>query len=374
MDILRLGIHELTSLDRIPGYATVNSYVDLTKRTKGRRMGGFVNALLRRAAKLSTDLLGLMRRDAPLAVRLSLPDWLADRMPAAFSSEWPALMRRLSSPAPIALRVNPARTDRSTLMEALAGMELTPQEVDWCDLAITLPPDQPPYLAVEFLQGHFWPQDLGSQLVCELTRALEPDLLLDGCAGRGTKSIALAGRGLTVVAGELERPKLAELSRREESYGILPMRKVALDLAHPPFAADSFDCVLVDAPCTGLGTIRRHPELKWRGTAKDVAARARLQAGLLAGAAGLVKPGGWLVYVNCTPLVEEGPEVVESFLAHNRDFALAPAPRPDGPAGEIVKALEDGCRPLPWYREGTFMTLPTVLDGDCFFAAFLQRS
>lgn len=372
MDILRLGIYELTALDRIPGYASVNRYVDLAKRTKSRRMGGFVNALLRSASKLTPDRLGLMRREAPLAVRLSLPDWLAGKMPGIFSEEWQTVVHRLGSPPPIALRVNPARTTRDALAAALTDMGLTPQTVDWSDLALILPPDQPPYMAVAFLQGHFWPQDLGSQLVCELAAALCPRLLLDGCAGRGTKSFALAGREIDVVAGEPEASRLAELAKREERYAMGPKAKVVLDLAAPPFAAGAFDCVLVDAPCTGLGTIRRHPELKWRRTPADVVVRAELQLRLLGGAAPLLKNQGTLMYVNCTPVLDEGPQVVESFLADNPGFALVPPPRPPGPLGKLVASLQGAAASLPWYKEGYLMTLPTVLDGDCFFMAFLD--
>jgi 16S rRNA (cytosine967-C5)-methyltransferase len=378
LDLLRLGLYELLYMDAIPSYATVDSYVELIRRIKGPKVAGFANALYRKACAWKPEEIKESMAAEPPAVRLSVPDWLAERAFETFGHAWPEEMARLNEPADISVRANPRRTAVSTLADQLREAGLHPTAVAWLPGALRLPPDEPPYRSLQFARGCFWPQDAASQFVVSLL-PLPPARsgpILDACAGTGTKSLFLATRQAAedrVVALDLKAGRVVALGRRAEKLGIDNVDGVVGDLLSPPFPPGLFSLVLVDAPCSGLGTLRRHPELKWRRQPRDVADNAARQRLLLASAARLVAAGGYLAYAVCTFTLDEGPYVVEEFLAANPDFSLAdPRAWIDREAGHRLDEVRTGT-PYPWMRDEFLFTTPTQFEADCFFAAVLRR-
>ena len=375
MDILRLAAYELFYMDSIPDYATVNRFVKLVRATKGNRVAGFANALLRRLAKMSPEDRQALEQSLSPAQYLSMPDWIAAELGKSFGPDWATVATTLNRRAPITLRVNNAKIDLDGLCASLAEAGLEPQPLEWLPGAVVLASSQPPYQTMAFAKGHFWPQDAGSQLVAAVTAAAGGPAFLDGCAGNGTKSFALAnlvGADARVTALELLPGKVADLAKRSEQYGVSGLEWLAGDLAEPPLPPASFDTVLVDAPCTGLGTLRRHPELRWRRSLDDAVANSRLQRQLLSSAAELVRPGGRLVYCVCSFLLAEGPDVVRDFLEVRTDHRFCPpSSLAKGPLQAKLSDLEEA------FDSGNgrpgLMTISPHVDGDLFFLSVLER-
>ena len=318
---------------------------------------------------------------ARLALRHSLPDWLAARwIDALGPDEAEALATGLDAQAPQTIRANTVRTDREALAEALRarGLVVTPTSRAAHGLIMESRTDL--FRLPEFKEGLFEVQDEGSQLVSELVAPPPGGSILDACAGTGGKTLhlgALLGGKGTIVAigvGEPGRGELAEMRRRARRAGLHNIRFVTLpEAAAPPTAdaqgddtlpqAERFDRVLVDAPCSGLGVLRRNPELRSRVTPSDVARLAALQRAILDRFAVFVRPGGRLIYATCSILPDENEAIVDAFLRAQPDFTPVPAKEilGSGPAA----AIGDGrvLRLLP-HRHGT----------DGFFAAVLRRS
>jgi 16S rRNA (cytosine967-C5)-methyltransferase len=385
MDLLRLAMHEFLFMDAVPDYATLSSYVDLARKTKGSRVAGFVNALLRKAASRGREALLADATSLPLADRFSYPEHVVEAARQVFGDEAPDQLAWMNRPAPIGLSVHTGRTDRNALSSALRQAGLHPAAVDFAPAGLVLPPDEPPYQTLQFAQGLFWPQDPASQMVTRLALCGEEAAatvdggrrVLDACAGNGTKSLglALASRpGTEIVALDLSEPRIKLLRQRLEELEIPGVTPVVSDLLAAPYPPGSFGTVLVDAPCTGLGTVRRHPELKWRRSAADIAANAALQARLIEAAAGLVAPGGTLVYTVCTFTPLETSGVTSAFLAGHPEFRLVPAAELSARGVALPETVLLSAAPtLSAQRPATLFLRPSLFDSDCFFAAVFAR-
>lgn len=348
---LRLGAHQLLHL-RVPAHAAVSESVELA-RLGQPRAAGFVNAVLRR----------LVREGAPaepnaethpalwLTTTGSLPAWLAERWRERLGAPVAvARARALLEAPPTFFRLN-LRADAADRL-AEAGIEARPADVPE---AWELRSGRLTDLARD---GIVYVQDRSSQLVARL--AVVPGRILDACAAPGGKALLLAdavGPRGRVIAAEASPRRLRTLSALQKLWGASNVLVVGADARRPPFRT-TFDAVLLDAPCTGLGTIARHPDIRWRLRARDVARHAKKQGELLESVAPLVRPGGRLVYATCSIEEEENEGVVGAFLA--RDAAFEPEPLPDW------------ARP---FAAGRFVrTRPETHGGDGFFAAVLRRA
>lgn len=358
-DALRLGIHQVLSM-RVPQHAAVGTTVDLVKRRIGHRPAGLVNAVLRKVAGRTLEE---WLEGRPVAERYSHPDWVVDALARALDrpAELEDLLRADNDRPTVTLVARPGLATR----EELGG---TPLPVS--PYAVALPGGDPGALAA-VREGRAGVQDAGSQLVAvALARAAVegPDARwLDLCAGPGGKAALLAAlaaeRGARVLANERQphRARLVAQATRAAATGLVGV--VAGDGTRASWRPAAFDRALVDAPCTGLGALRRRPESRWRRRPEDVAALVPLQTALLNAALDSVRPGGAVVYATCSPVVEETAGVVAAVLGERSDAALQPALDLLPEVTDAESAHLAGAVQLWPHRHGT----------DAMFVALLRR-
>ena len=303
----------------------------------------------------------------PPAVASDLPDWLCERLQAQLGgAELTALVRAMNQPAPLDLRVNTLKTQRPALLARLAEAGIEAGETPLSPLGIRLR-DKPALARNEaFLDGSFEVQDEGSQLLGLLLEPKRGEMVVDFCAGAGGKTLllgALMKNTGRLYAFDVSDKRLVNLKPRLARSGLSNVHPGRIEHERDMKVkrlAGKVDRVLVDAPCSGLGTLRRNPDLKWRQGPEAVAELTQKQASILDAAASLLKPGGRLVYATCSLLAEENEAIVSGFLANHPDFVLLPA-------AEIMKrqgiALEGDMLHLLPHRHQT----------DGFFAAALER-
>ena len=302
-----------------------------------------------------------------LAERADLPDWLAERLLAQMSEdELIALAHGLNRPAPLDLRANLVKTDRDALLERLQadGVRAEPGRLSPQSIRLAGKPALQKHPL--FLDGSFEVQDEGSQLLGLLVQPRRGELVVDFCAGAGGKTLQLGAMMRStgrLYAFDVSEKRLAKLKPRMARAGLSNVHPVLI--AHETDAkvkrlAGKADRVLVDAPCSGLGTLRRNPDLKWRQDAAAIAELGAKQTAILDSAARLVRPGGRLVYATCSLLAEENEAVVTDFLARHPDFVLMPA----------STVLERQGIALPG---DMLRLLPHRHDTDGFFAAVLEK-
>lgn len=326
---LRLGAYQLLYLDRIPASAAVNESVALIKSGSPGHWPGFVNAVLRT----------LIRTPAPpwpdpasdpvraLAVRHACPVWLTERWIERHGLEAAdALCRATTDVPPLTIRVNTLRTSRDELAARLTELGYGVRPTRISPVGLILDKTGPVTDLPLFYDGAFYVEDEAAQLVAPILDPRPGESVLDACAAPGGKTTHLAAlmknRGtLTAVDGNASRLRLVEDNCRR--LGIEIVRTVRADFAAAPpepVRANPFDRVLVDAPCSGLGVLRRHPEGKWRKDARTVVQHRTLQRRLLEQAGRLLRPGGVLVYSTCSSEPEENEQVIDHFCGAHREF------------------------------------------------------
>ena len=303
----------------------------------------------------------------PPAVVCDLPDWLYESLAAQFGSESvPALAAALNQPAPLDLRANSLKCDRGALLERLAADGIAAAAGALSPLAVRL--RGKPALARNpaFLDGSFEVQDEGSQLLGFLLEPKRGEMVVDFCAGAGGKTLllgALMRNTGRLYAFDVSDKRLAKLKPRLARSGLSNVHPARIEHERDlkvKRLAGKVDRVLVDAPCSGLGTLRRNPDLKWRQGPAAVAELALKQAAILDAAATLVKPGGRVVYATCSLLAAENDAVVAAFLARRPDFRLVPAAGILAGQGVVL--------------EGDMLRLrPDIHGTDGFFAAALEK-
>ncbi len=303
---LRVGAFELLYA-RTPKHAAVHQAVETVRALGAGRAHGMVNAVLRKLRAPEH----LSRAD-----ELDHPAWLVDRWTDRYGAEaterWCAAN---AEPPPLFL----VRRDRS----APPPDDAAPAEVGGRTLpGVWRVPTGDPTTRPDFQAGGWWVQDAASVAVADLVPGGEGTRVLDACAAPGGKSFRLASRGLRVLATDRDARRLKLVDEGAKRLG-LPVETRVLDWTRPGHEAlGTFEAVLVDAPCSGLGTVRRHPEIRWRRTEPDLLGAAALQERILGAAASHVAPGGALIYAVCSPEPEEGEAVIAQFLATHREFGV----------------------------------------------------
>ena len=367
LDALRLGAHQLLSM-RVPPHAAISTTVDLVHDKVGRGPAGFTNAVLRKTAQ--HDLAGWVRRVAPdpsadptgfAAVAHSHPRWIVELLTAAVGEgEIDDLLAADNLAPRVVLVARPGRAQVD---------ELPGTRTRFSPYGVVMEGGDPASVPA-VAEGRAGVQDEGSQLVAlALSRASvdgRDERWLDLCAGPGGKAALLAGlaagRGAGLLAAEL-RPHRAGLVARALAGADGTLGTVAVDGTRPAWRPGSFDRVLVDAPCSGLGALRRRPEARWRRTADDLDDLVPLQERLLDSALDSIRPGGVVLYATCSPVLAETAGVVRTILDRRDDVELRDAT-------PLLTEVPDAAGPLA----GTLQLWPHRHQTDAMFIALLGRA
>jgi 16S rRNA (cytosine967-C5)-methyltransferase len=329
-EILEVALFQIRHLDRVPAYAAVDQAVGHARSGGGRGAAGLVNGILRNilrrgAAETRNRKSGIRNATASeLAVHFSHPRFLVERWIERFGREAAqAILEADNASSGLDLMTNSRRTTREELARQLQvyGVETIPSPLS--PLALTVVSGNPLSTPL-FAAGHFMVQDLGSQALALLLPL--GDLLVDLAAAPGGKSLSSVLHGQTRRALALDRsvPRLGMLLSNRARLGVAEVACAASDILDPPLPPGRFDRVLFDAPCSGTGTLRKNPEIRYRVTPMAIERLARAQEEGLVAAAGLLAPGGFLLYSTCSLESEENDRVVERVLARHSDLQPAP--------------------------------------------------
>jgi len=366
-NILRTALYQLFFTDRIPAFAIVDEAVNLAKALCPAA-SGLVNAILRNAIRKEREIIFPDLRTDPahhIAVVHSHPLWLVQTWIALIGvRDTLAFCKANNEMPPLAVRVNRLKATRENVMEQLQLEGCTVEKTKISPDGLTLTrPGMSIRETLGYRKGLLQIQDEASQLVACLLDPRPGEKILDVCAGVGGKTSHLAemmqNRG-EITAVDISRQKAKALLENAGRLGVKIIVPFVKDFREDPGDAlhGAFDGILLDVPCSGLGTLRRNPEIKWRITPADLQRHADLQRRLLDNAAGCLRPGGRLVYSTCSVMPEENETVIKNFLARHREFRCIHPP-------ELIP-------PSMQTEEGLFRTRPDRHGSDGFFGAVLQ--
>ena len=362
LDILRVAAYQVLMLDRIPDHAAVNEAVSAVRRGRGKGVAGFANAVLRKLTAADLERRLPENPAKRLAVQCSLPIWLARRWIQQLGRDQAELLARsLLERAPLTARVNTLRTDMQRVSRIIQQEGGQARAAGQAPAAFFVSGLARPFVAASYLEGLWTAQDEGAQLASELLAPQPGETVLDACCGVGGKATHLAAlmqdRGRVICADHSPR-KLELLREHCLRLGISSCETRRGDLLErSTLHGLQVDRVLLDAPCSGLGVIRRHPEQKWRIGQGSIERLASLQRRLLGAAVAALKPAGVLLYSVCTTTEEEGPSQV-TWLRETHQMELLPPP--PGPLVELA-------------NQGSLRLWPHLHGTDGFFLARLQK-
>ncbi|MFC4076460.1 16S rRNA (cytosine(967)-C(5))-methyltransferase RsmB [Salinithrix halophila] len=371
--LLRMGLYQLRFLDKIPSRAAVHETVGQAKSRGHKGISGLVNGVLRSYLRRvrEWELPAEPDNSRTLALAYSHPEWMVRRMMEAYGQETAVqVMAANNRPPAITLRTNPMKTDRETLIdrlkEAYPQAEVAPSSIS--EQGIVFSGGGNLAFHPLYREGWYSVQDESSMLVAEVLDPQPGNRGLDGCAAPGGKTAHLAERMKnqgSLLASDIHEHKVGLIETNAARLGLSIIKVCRADLRElPDEAAGSFDFVLLDAPCSGLGVIRRKPDIKWSKTPQEVDSLVRLQRELLEAAAKLVLPGGTLVYSTCTMEPRENEEQVADFLARYPEFCPDPA---------YLNKLPGTVREQAILGDGSLQILPHQFNSDGFFIARLLR-
>jgi 16S rRNA (cytosine967-C5)-methyltransferase len=367
--LLRLGVYQSFFLDRVPVSAAVNETVNLAKEL-APRASGFINAILRSADRGRDSISYPDREKSPvdyLAVRYSHPAWLTAQWCEQLGMEAAEeLAAAMSEPPPFTIRVNTLRITREALVERLTleGVSCTP--TTWSPDGIRLNQSGAITRLPSFKEGLFTVQDESSQLAPLFLDPKKGERVLDACAAPGGKSTQIAqlmADSGEICACDVNHKKLRMIKETCERLGINSVRTFTMDATTQSNAIrdTSFHRILVDAPCSGLGVIRRNPEGKWWKSQADLAQLAATQLTILENLSNYLEPDGTMLYATCSTTVQENEQVIDAFLARHPEFAV-----------EDLRPLFPAFAPL-FTERGFFRSWPHKNGMDGFFAARLKK-
>src|SRR3990167_8122937 len=338
-NLLRLTLYQLLFLDKVPDYAAVNEGVELAKRHGGARAGGLVNGVVRRILREKDKLLDPDPKDDAilyLSVRWSHPDWLVKKWLGYFGRE--KLRARGFNAAPTRWSPQGIQLKSAGAADRLPG----------------------------FQEGFFQVQGEASQLIGYLVDPQPGERVLDACAAPGGKTTHLAelmGDNGELIVTDISVKGLEKLKQNVQRLGLTSVRPFAADVSRGLTGALAlpYDRILVDAPCSGLGTLRSHPEAKWQKDERDIRRLSKLQKKIVRRLSSYLKPGGILVYATCTLTREENEGVVEDFLDQEKGFVL------DNAQDTLPREAK------PMISGKYFLALPHKHNTDGFFAARMRK-
>lgn len=361
---MRLALYQILFLDRIPPSAAVYESVEIIKRLKGERSANLVNAVLRRILANIDNIRYPSEEPDPthnMSVLYSHPQWMVKRWYHRFGAEQTRELLQANNRRPkVAVRVNTLRATSETLAEQLQSADSPLEQSPWNPLFFAMSAYQELDSSPAFKQGLCSIQDTSASLAVLVGSPQPGETVVDLCAAPGGKSCFAAelmqNKG-KVVALDLYEAKLRFIQGNAKRLGIEIIEAKADD-ARTFSPAQEVDLVLADVPCSGLGTLSKKPDIKWKREQKDLRALRTLQMAILDNAARIVRPGGRVVYSTCTTEPEENTEIIEAFLAAHPNFRLVPA---------------ETFIPAELCRDGMMQTFPHLHGIDGAFAARLER-
>jgi len=371
LNTLRLGLYQILFLSRTPFSAAVNESAELAKRIRGKGGAGFVNGVLRSSIRQKDEIRYPEITEDPIthiSVVQSHPLWLVQRWVKEMGVEETLRICEFNNQiSPLTLRTNTLKMNRKDLIEKLRQEGLRPFPTTYSKEGIVLK-DPPPTSELPFIKtGLYIIQDETSQLVTSVLEPKPGERILDGCAAPGGKTTHMAQQMENlgeIQAFDLSKKKIDLIEKMCQRFGIKMVKTIKADVtrALPISQGLVFDRVLADVPCSGFGTLRKNPDLKWRRGEKDVKRLSDVQSSILRNLSGYVKDGGILVYSTCTVFREENEDVVEKFLEGHPEFQL----------DQIRKILPE--KSHTFIKNGYFKTFPPKAEMDGFFVARMIKA
>ncbi len=373
LNILRLAVYQILFLDRVPESAAVDRAVEQVKALKGHNyIVPFVNGVLRNLCRNKTGIKYPARKKTPLKYLssfYSFPPWLAERCMDEFGIDFAEeLFKAQNAFPPLNIRANRLRVDRDELIKILAAEGIKGAPAQYAPECIILENFNGRIERLpSFKKGLFLVQDQAAQVVSWLLKPQPGQDILDVCAGLGGKSthlMELMGGNGTVTALDTDKKRLDGLRETSGRLGITGIKTVSAD-ATVPFSTvlkKTYDSILIDAPCSGLGTIGRHPDIKWNRSETDIKRISRIQRKILENTAEVVKRGGLVLYAVCTYTREENRTVIDNFLRRSNKFSLV----------DLREIVPEWGRNLI-DNDGFFRSYPHKHNMDGFFAALLKK-
>ncbi|MBC2715542.1 MAG: 16S rRNA (cytosine(967)-C(5))-methyltransferase RsmB [Desulfobacteraceae bacterium] len=372
LNILRLGLYQIFFLDRIPDSAAVHTSVEMAKHTAPPWVVKYVNAMLRNAIRNRGSLPFPSLEENPttaLSISKSFPKWLINRWLTRFGlDETEKLCNALNSIPPISVRCNTFKVLRDDLLTMLSlETEMVSLTLNSPDGLFFVSPKKAIHEFSVFKKGFFQVQDEAAQLITYLLSPRSNETILDACAGLGGKTghiAQLMKNTGQIIAVDQDSKKLTQLNEAMKRLGICNVTTCVHDFKTPmkKLQNQGFDRILLDAPCSGLGVIRRNPDIKWDVSRKNLNQYRKKQFNLLENVSSLVKPAGTIVYVVCSFEPEENESVINDFLKTHMNFQIQ---RKFKDLPYNIKAFTD--------QHGFFRSFPHIHDMDGFFAACLKR-
>lgn len=381
LNLLRLALFQMMFMDKIPESAAVNTAVEIAKKYKPKA-SGFVNAVLRKSAaghslvKLPDECQNIIQY---LSVKHALPQWLTARWLKRFGREnLERLATDINMLPPLSLRVNTLKTNLNALQQQLAAMAEKIETGEYCPATLNLLKTNRPVPELPgYNEGFFIVQDQAAQLTVALIDPQPDESILDTCAGIGGKALGMsiaAENRAKILATDVTAAKLNRIKEESLRLGLIPPETQTLNWLKPlpeisaaltDFKGQPrmFDKVLVDAPCSGLGVLRRNPDTKWSARESDFKDLARRQLAILQKAAAFVKPGGVLVYTVCSTEPEETTAIWEKFMENNHTFIM------DNETGALPKTFAAATM----LEKRGFCTYPSCNAMDGFFMMRLKK-
>jgi 16S rRNA (cytosine967-C5)-methyltransferase len=360
--MLRMGLYQLIYMDKVPESAAVNESVNLARRFWAKKNSeNFVNAVLRNFIR-EKDKIALPDREKSfikyLSVKYSMPEWICRTFAKGYGkTRTENIFEAMNRVPPITVRVNTLRTAKEDFAEKLSAAGIDSRSTKSAPQGLRLR-SSTPYENLLPFEGEFFVQDEASQICVEALGAKPYERVLDACACPGGKSFGIAismeNKG-EILSCDLHKNKLSLIEKGAENLGISIIRTMERNAANEDTECGEFDRILCDVPCSGLGVIAKKPDIR-RKKEEDIARLPEVQAQILRESARHLKKGGTLVYSTCTLNPKENKEIVEAFLAENKDFALVPFK---------VGALES--------EDGMKELFPHIHKTDGFFIAKMTR-
>jgi 16S rRNA (cytosine967-C5)-methyltransferase len=369
-NLLRVTGYQLLFLDKIPDYAAVNEAVELAKAYGGSKVAGLVNGVLRnflRGKHRTIQFQPTSNWQAAFAAEYSHPQWLVEKWLGYFGrKETEALLKANNEMSPLVLRVNSRKGSRDALLGLLWKNGIASVATRWSPVGIWVQSHSSVRQLPGYRGGLFQVQGEASQLVSYLLSPQKGERILDACAAPGGKTThiaeLMADTGELIALDKSERG-IEKIRENVARLGLASIRAARSDVSRQLAAefGSPYDHILVDAPCSGLGTLRSHPETKWNRDQSDIKRLAQLQKNIVNQVAHYLNPGGILVYSTCTLTNDENENVVEEFLEHHKELVL----------DDAASYLPETARSL--VRGNYFMTLPHRDNTDGFFAARMRK-